>query len=354
MKKWLICFNSKFIISLILAALIFSALFLTEYKVYAYFSESTFENVGLQVNLGTVELTVKPNSSETINNPIIIESEENIIELNKNVKNDGTLIGNLAYKITLLDYQDNRLDSSFIEMEVNNSKVTVGDKYQLLVDEYKRPVIMSPQESRDVIIEIYPSSLQSPIGKFKLQIEFFLFQENGTIEKPLFHDKEKVVYEFQLKENNFDDITTKKEESNIADVAKFNNKTILNDEPEFVKSVQENGVEESPVKNGDFNGINRIPEDELFNYSKITLINNYYVGMIQEQVDWLMSFGSMQEFSDHLTNNTTAIYMKYDKISGIEDVENIVYQLVEANQLDFEVSLKDIPERKMLEIKFIK
>ncbi|MGE7367099.1 hypothetical protein ACQKKE_10810 [Desemzia incerta] len=354
MKKRLIYFNSKVIINLILAALIFTVLFLTEYKVYAYFSKSASENVGLQVKLGSIELTVKPQSFKTINNPIVIESEENTIELKQNVKNNGTLIGKLAYKITLLDYQNNQLESSFIETKVNNSEVTDVNNYQILTDEYKRSVMLKPQEAKDLVIEIDPLSLHRSVEKCKVQIEFLLFQENGTIEKPLFHDIEKVVYELQLKENSFIDTTIKSKESHVGNT-KASNESTFNDETNNVQSSQENDIEQPIEMKNDFLDINQIPEDKLFDYAEIKLINEtYQVGMIQDQFDWLMNFESIKEFSNQLTNSTPAIYVKYDKVIGVENIEKFVYQLLEENQLSSNVSLKDIPERKMLEIKFIK
>lgn len=98
-----------------------------------------------------------------------------------------------------------------------------------------------------------------------------------------------------------------------------------------------------------------LPKDESFEYMNITIKEEEYsIGIEQSQLDWIFEYSNIQEFTSHLREDTTALYVKYDKITGIKDIEQFVYDLAEQKQIDFDILLKDHPEQKILEITFTK
>lgn len=98
-----------------------------------------------------------------------------------------------------------------------------------------------------------------------------------------------------------------------------------------------------------------LPIDEKFSYLEIKVEDKpYEVGITQEQLDWLMKFKTVEEFTDEVNNEADALFIKYDRIKGIENVETFINQLAEIEQLDVIFEMKDHPKQKIVEIKIIK
>lgn len=98
-----------------------------------------------------------------------------------------------------------------------------------------------------------------------------------------------------------------------------------------------------------------LPIDEKFSYLEIKVEDKpYEVGITQEQLDWLMKFKTVDEFVAEVNDEADALFIKYDKIKGIENVEKFINQLAEIEQLDVTFEMKDHPKQQIVEIKIIK
>ncbi|MCI3027751.1 hypothetical protein LMF32_01185 [Desemzia sp. C1] len=98
-----------------------------------------------------------------------------------------------------------------------------------------------------------------------------------------------------------------------------------------------------------------LPTEEKFSYLEVKVKDkSYEIGITQEQLDWLIKFKTVQEFTDEVNNEADALFIKYDRIKGIENVETFINQLAEIEQLDATLEVKDHPKRKVVEIKIIK
>ncbi len=98
-----------------------------------------------------------------------------------------------------------------------------------------------------------------------------------------------------------------------------------------------------------------LPTEEKFSYLEVKVKDkSYEIGITQEQLNWLMKFKTVQEFTDEVNNEADALFIKYDRIKGIENVETFINQLAEIEQLDATLEVKDHPKRKVVEIKIIK
>lgn len=98
-----------------------------------------------------------------------------------------------------------------------------------------------------------------------------------------------------------------------------------------------------------------LPTDEEFSYLEVKVEDkSYEVGITQEQLDWVMKFKTVEEFTDEVNNEADALFIKYDRIKGIENVETFINQLAEIEQLEATLEVKDHPKRKVVEIKIIK
>lgn len=98
-----------------------------------------------------------------------------------------------------------------------------------------------------------------------------------------------------------------------------------------------------------------LPIEEKFSYLEVKVKDkSYEIGITQEQLNWLMKFKTVQEFTDEVNNEADALFIKYDRIKGIENVDTFINQLAEIEQLDATLEVKDHPKRKVVEIKIIK
>lgn len=155
-------------------------------KVYAYFSDDISEYSGIELTLGSIDLKVKEKSNRIVN----LETGQNKVQLEETIQNEGTLTGKIAYRILFKN--------------INSNKVSFQSEYKMLTDgSSNNSLMIEPNESKVVSVEVDITSIQSQIEHTEVQIEFLLFQTNGTIEKPLFHDNEAVFYNLKLTEDPF-------------------------------------------------------------------------------------------------------------------------------------------------------
>ncbi|MFL2105887.1 hypothetical protein [Desemzia sp. FAM 23991] len=174
------------------------SLFVPNHTVHAYFYDVISENVGIELTLGSIDLDVKEDSNNSV---LTLKSGQNKIQLKEVIQNKGTLTGKLAYKINLTKSDGGELDENLknsIKITLNTQAANIQDSYELLSDESNLQIMLNPGSSIDVHIVIETTTSPEQSEEIKLQIEFLLFQTNGTLENPLFHDELTKVYDIIL------------------------------------------------------------------------------------------------------------------------------------------------------------
>lgn len=174
------------------------SLFVPAHTVYAYFSDTISEDAGIELTLGSIELAVKENSRHNV---LTLENAQSSIQLTETIQNKGTLTGKLAYKINLTKSDGSQLDEKLensIKITLNNQEANIQNNYDLLSDESNTKILLNPSSSTDIHIVIETTSSLEKSEEIKLQIELLLFQTNGTLESPLFHDKLTKAYDITL------------------------------------------------------------------------------------------------------------------------------------------------------------
>ncbi|MBM6614324.1 hypothetical protein JTF06_05410 [Desemzia sp. RIT804] len=149
---------------------------------HAEFSDSTTQTAGIKLELGNIDLAVKDSSNNRI---VDLEKNQKQIQLKETVQNKGSLNGKLAYRV---------LFKNTITKEIKIQK-----DYVLLTDNSDGDSLnLNPGASQEVSINVDISPIQNQIEITEVQIEFLLFQTNGTLEKPMFHDEITMIYNLIL------------------------------------------------------------------------------------------------------------------------------------------------------------
>ncbi|MFL2133077.1 hypothetical protein [Desemzia sp. FAM 24101] len=149
---------------------------------HAEFSDSVTEAAGIKLKLGNIDLAVKDSSDSQI---VTLEKNQNQIQLKETIQNKGSLTGKLAYRV---------LFKNTITKEVK-----IQNDYVVLTNSSNgNSLHLNPNESTEVSLNIDVTSVQNQINNTEVQIEFLLFQTNGTLKKPMFYDEITISYNLIL------------------------------------------------------------------------------------------------------------------------------------------------------------
>lgn len=311
--------------------------------VYAFFSDVASENSGIQLTLGTIDLSLSKNFYE---DDLIKAKHDNTLEIKQIIQNKGTSTGKVAYKIHLENTDGTELNSSLlksIKMEMRDQEVVPNDEYQFYTGESDDYLYLPPNEqSKELLLKIkVPNVKKDKI--IRVKIYYLVMQTNGTLEDPLLFEEEISTHMIEIKS---------KEDSGI----KNSKSALFTNELQETQSKEQNKQNISAaIKKPELNIVP--PLDEDFLYFDIPLnaeVKN--IGITQKQFDWIMSFKSIEDFVSYLDESeaATLLYLKYDKLVEVENIEQFVFEIIKNEKLEFNLELKNIPERNMLEIKFIK
>lgn len=347
---------------------------------HAKFSDSVSNFSGIELELGSVGLAFSnPNQTTTEHKTIDTNNKKETIQTPE-IKNIGSLGGKLFYKVELFKTIDGKepiriknIEEKNIELMVQmnekEEKITsskVGE-FQPIITNSNQQLILNPSETTFIPFAFSSSNLNT-IDSYTVKFTFLLIQSDGTVEKPMFHDIQEMVYQFNVEDfrddrNVFEEI----EEARYRYAIELPETLEFQEElkgvsPKYEKNIPVNQdevmKEKIQVPSEESNGLADVKKrllSEVFKHIPIKLNEKTYnIGVTQDQFNWLLNFSTVQEFSDQLTEDTPPLYVKYDQVTGIEDIEQFVYQLAEEKQLNFEIKLKDIPEHKLLEITFTK
>ena len=389
------------VVFLLCMAVAFDCFFGYKDKVYAAFQDEDIVTTDLKLTLGNVDLE--------FNNPDQISKEYINLKTNNEavriqvpeMKNQGNLDGKIFYRIDLyqmeegekikvpdemINHPGNKFELTVQSNGIESNKVTsdeVGDFLPVL-DKNSQSLILQSDEMIQIEL-FFSSNNMNHVDGYKIELTYLMMQTNGTLEKPMFHDEITMSYEIKLdRKNSFwsegKEVKTVKSfryaielseavdsiSGKLTEVEKGlpnHTKDSLELSKELESSVipknEENstfeGQKESPYEQTKEQEEIMFPTEKQFKYFELTFNEEIYnIGFTQSQFNWLLNFKTVQEFSGQLTEDTPPLYVKYNQVTGIEDIEQFVYQLAEEKQLDFEIKLKDIPEQKLLEITFTK
>lgn len=203
----------KFLISFIM---LFSFLLVPVHITHAQFSDSAALDAGIKITLGSIDL--EANNTASIED-ITLGNGISEIELKDTVRNLGTLTGKLAYKLNVKTADGTNINSSLLkslQITMNNQEVNMdnldhyfpvptqaGDVFHLVPEETAKEISMKVKLTSDI----------QQTQTINLEIEYMLFQTNGTIEKPLFHDIGKSIHEIVLNKKAEEVINPPEEEN---------------------------------------------------------------------------------------------------------------------------------------------
>lgn len=317
--------------------------------VYAFFSDVASEGSGIHLTLGTIDLSVGNDLYQS--NPITANKQDDTLKIEQVIQNKGTVTGKVAYKIHLENTDGKELNPSLlksIKIEVDNQEVVPNDKYQFFTGESDDYLYLEPNEQSEKIYLKFelPDVKRNEI--IQVQIYYLMMQTNGTIENPLLCEEEISTHLIEIEAK--EDLEIKNSEPALS--------TSESQETQGKGQEAQNVLLEN-VSAGNKESESKLtpPLDEDFLYFDISLnVGVKNIGITQEQFDWITSFKSIEDFISYLDESeaATLLYLKYDKLVEVENIQQFVYEIIETEKLEFNLELKDIPERKMLEIKFVK
>ncbi|MFL2100881.1 hypothetical protein [Desemzia sp. FAM 23989] len=189
-------------------------LIVPSHPVYAYFSDAISEDTGINLTLGSVDLSVENDVNNETTTGHTLKSENNKVDLKSLIKNNGTLSGKLAYKINLTKADGTSISNDLLQsinLKINDEDAKINNQYNLVSNVDSNALILDPAESKDFLIQMEVTDFSNQNESIKMHVEFLLFQTNGTIEKPLFHDQEAVSYAFEIEKEEV--VTPPKEEN---------------------------------------------------------------------------------------------------------------------------------------------
>lgn len=317
--------------------------------VHAVLAESSSEGAGIQLTLGTIDIVVeKNNECDSVKDVLKVSKEHSAIEMKENIKNVGTLTGKIAYRINL-SKDGKKVDAASVNLKLNGQEVSASNEYQLLTESSGEPLCLFPNESKALSLEVENSLMTSQDELINLQVDILMMQTNGTITEPLFH--EEVSKNYMIKFNSEEGYSSSE---GIQEKTKVltSEETSKNQLEEIDK--QHNLFENTSIEKDNLN-LENYPSDEEIAYFEVVLKDETReLGLTQTQFDWISQFESLDAFAGQITEETPPLYIKYDKVMGIEDIEQFVYDLAEQKELGFEIKLRKISEEELLEITFTK
>lgn len=151
---------------------------------HAEFSDSVSKTIGIKLELGSIDLAIKEN---TYSRTVTLDKGQSKVQLEETLQNKGSLNGQVAYKITLKDSI--------------SGNIILQEDYTMLTDTSNNVVTLKPDESKDVSIDVNIALTQDQTKNTQVQIDFLLFQSNGSIEKPLFSDHVTTIYRLDINNN---------------------------------------------------------------------------------------------------------------------------------------------------------
>ena len=151
---------------------------------HAEFSDSVSQTVGIKLELGSIDLTMKEN---THSRTVRLDKGQSKVQLEETLQNNGSLTGQLAYKITFKD--------------TISGNIIMQQDYTMLTDNLANALTLEPNESKNVSIDVNIALTQDQINNTQVQIDFLLFQSNGTIENPMFSDNVTTIYYLDINNN---------------------------------------------------------------------------------------------------------------------------------------------------------
>lgn len=396
-------------------------LFVPQHTTYAFFQDSETVPAGISLELGNVDLDFS-DSNQDGEEIIVIPTNNTKVEITApSIKNNGSLDGNIFYKIDLyqttdqgktpvpndiINHNGNKFEL-YIQTKEKEQKITsnkVG--FMPICDERNNALVLSPTEITNLGFK-FSSNNMGDVNSYIIQFTFLMTQTNGTLSNPMFHEELILSYEIKLNKNvnsssaatffgtnNYRTILDKNRmplsETSIADQGEESDKnnSVPAETKDTGEEVQNNNEESSLAEevSSDKEKVqeqteeqekvetvtppeqpeeqseqieqpesNNFPIDEEFKYVDIKLNEETYnIGITQNQFNELLQFGTVEEFGSQVTEETPALYVKYDKVTGIEDMEQFVFDLAEQKQINFEIFLEDHTEEKLLEITFTK
>lgn len=205
--------KKKFLISLII---LLSFLLAPVHITHAHFSDSTSVDAGIKITLGSIDLEVD-NDANT--GELILGNGTDETELKDTVQNVGTLTGKLAYKINVKKADGTNIDSSLLrslKITMNNQELNMNnlDQYLPVPTQAGEFFYLIPEEtSKEITMKVKLTSDVQKTQKINIEVEYMLFQTNGTVEKPLFYDVDKSIHEIVLNKKDEEIINPPEEEN---------------------------------------------------------------------------------------------------------------------------------------------
>ena len=193
-----------------------SFLLLSPSTVHAYFSDSTSVDAGIEITLGSIDLEVD-NGANT--QELKLGNGINEVDIKHEVQNNGTLDGKLAYKIIAKNADGTNIDASLLKslkVTVNNQELNMNNinQYSLVSTQDGDSFYLIPEETpKEVSMKVKLTSDIQQAQTINIEVEYMLFQTNGTIEKPLFHDIGKSIHEIVLNKKAEEVINPPEEEN---------------------------------------------------------------------------------------------------------------------------------------------
>lgn len=182
--------------------------------VFAFFSSTASELAELSLSLGTVDLGVV---QETNDDSLIYDTQNQVLDFpSASLKNEGTLSGKLAYKVTITDKATNQpisselTDQMTISLTVGSETETIENQaesinqneYTFFENQSGEAYMIDPQNDEELLVNTAYSSNYLPSEDMDIivKVTFLLIQTNAAEAKEnMFHDQETLDYEMILK-----------------------------------------------------------------------------------------------------------------------------------------------------------
>lgn len=273
--------------------------------VHAYFSDTDSIDTGIDITLGSIDLEVD-NAANT--GELKLGNGVNEIEIKHKVRNMGTLEGKLAYKINAKKADGTNIDASLLEslkITMNNQEVNIN-QYSPVSTQSGDTFYLIPEETaKEISMKVKLTSEIQQTQIINIEVEYMLFQTNGTIEKPLF-----------------------------CDTMKLNHKLILDKKDDFWPS--------EPIKSGNYKYAIDMPETFYFSDReewKVFYTNYYhtsinhgtlYLESTKKVTDWekVVRLQNAESFSyevEPISAYRAKVYFYFDKKIASSDKDNPVY-----------------------------
>lgn len=350
------------VISFLIA--IFSLILAPLYITHARLNDSTAISAGIKLELGEVDLTFSNPDQLTLEHEVFEANNEPVTVQMPEIKNIGSLDGKIFFKVELFELRNGEEPTKIsnpsekkidlmIQFGGKEQKITSSqlETFQPITIENDQPLILSPSDSTSLSFKFLASSVNN-VAAYTINFLFLMTQTNGSPEKPMFHDTQEMFYQFNIDHlwNEHSAFEVKESNYQYARELPEEEKSVPTNQDEVEKEFIQNSLEQSEDMES-----KELLLDKEYKYVPLNLNEQTYeIGIIQEQFDWITQFATMEEFGAQISNKTSPVYIKYDKVTGIGDIEQYVYGLAEEKQLNFKIKLKNILEHNLLEITFTK